>query len=179
LSTAFASFAQIWSRFRENNNKMLFCLTLLLHLGPPSCHAAAQRIDLKGAQVEIFDPFLFTSINPIWKMYYGRYSRFCVFCACWVYIKKRSSHAECALKKDLRTLSVFDLSLKKKFLPQHAQHVLTQKIRGKKLRTHDENEIISNFLFTVPKSPTQYPWRLYGIKITRIHEIKNLTLGHL
>jgi hypothetical protein len=63
-------------------------------------------------------------------------------------------HAECALKKDLRTLSVFDLALKNFFLPQHAQHALTQHFRGKKLRTHDENEIISNFLFTVPKSPT-------------------------
>jgi hypothetical protein len=28
----------------------------------------------------------------------------------------------------------------------------------------------------VPKAPTR---RLYGIKITKIHEIENLTLGHL
>jgi hypothetical protein len=36
---------------------------------------------------------------------------------------------------------------------------------------------MNNFEFWITVS--NYSWRLYGIKITRIHEIENVTLGHL
>jgi hypothetical protein len=43
-----------------------------------------------------------------------------------------------------------------------------------KFQNHDQNETNSKFFYYSPK--VAYPWRLYDIKITRIHEKENLTL---
>ncbi len=52
-------------------------------------------------------------------------------------------------------------------------HYLTQNFCGKKLRNHDENETIW-IIYDNPK--VAYPWRVSGIKITRIHEFENAPL---
>ncbi len=71
---------------------------------------------LKGAQVWDFRPIFFYTYKSylgrwlekkiIFLKDYGRYSPFCVFCACWVCAKKLPTHAEHALKIGLCTLSV-------------------------------------------------------------------------
>ncbi len=48
-------------------------------------------------------------------------------------------------KTTIRLFFIFDLAIK--IFLAHAQHALTQNLHGTKLRNHDENETISNFLF--------------------------------
>ncbi len=150
---------------------MLFCLTLLLHLDPSSCHAAAQGIALKGAQVWDFLP-IFININ---KSYLGRwledwrklfilktmadFPNFVFFShaefalnmvyARWVFAKKRFTHSECALKKGLCSLSVFWSSSQKIFFTAGSA-CTNSKFSREKLQKWNNFE----FCITIPKSPT-------------------------
>jgi hypothetical protein len=67
-----------------------------------------------------------------------------------------------------------DLAHKKNFSAGSA--CTNSNFRGKKLRNHDENETISNFLL---QSKSRLPMEVLWCKNTRIHEIENLALGHL
>jgi hypothetical protein len=70
---------------------------------------------------------------------------------------------------------IFDLALKNNFLAQ-AQHALTPFAGKKNFEIMTKTKQL-RFFYDIPK--VGYPWRIYCIKFTRIHEMENLTLGHL
>jgi hypothetical protein len=73
-------------------------------------------------------------------------------------------------------LVIFDLALKKMFFCAGSACTISKFSREKNFEIMTKKKQFRIF-YDSPK--VAYPLRLYGIKITRIHVIENLTLGHL